>query len=316
MVRSLDPAFPPADRSMLRSLAPALPAPVTHATAPVAQATAAGARAARAGMSAALHPRNALSRARSLTDLIVRDEIIPAPRTSLNAPIGSTRRFAVVRVPLDELKEIRQRLGGSINDVVLAACTTGLRELLIERGDRLPTRGLRAMVPVNVRSAAQTLSLGNRLSSLFVNLPVALGGPAARHTRLVTGTRRLKRSDAAAGATAVIDLAAVAPPVVHGVIARSLYATRLFNVTITNVPGPQMPLYALGARLREVHPVVPLAADHTVGIAVFSYDGLVTFGVIADSESTPDIDVLAYGIENGIDELIRLSRGRTQLQAK
>jgi diacylglycerol O-acyltransferase / wax synthase len=105
----------------------------------------------------------------------------------------------------------------------------------------------------------------------------------------------------------MIDLAALAPPVVHATLARSLYATRLFNVTITNVPGPQIPLYAFGAQLREVHPVVPLAAFHSVGIAIFSYNGLVTFGVIADSESTPDIEVLTHGIEQGIDELLTLA---------
>lgn len=93
----------------------------------------------------------------------------------------------------------------------------------------------------------------------------------------------------------------------HAVIARSLYATRLFNVTITNVPGPQIPLYAHGARLREIHPIVPLAAEHAVGVAIFSYDGLVTFGVIADSESTPDIGVLVDGIEQGLEELEALT---------
>lgn len=104
----------------------------------------------------------------------------------------------------------------------------------------------------------------------------------------------------------MIDLAALAPPILHATPARSLYATRLFNVTITNVPGPQLPLYAFGAQLREVYPVVPLAAAHSVGIAIFSYNGLVTFGVIADSESTPDLAVLAYGIEEGIEELLAL----------
>ena len=109
----------------------------------------------------------------------------------------------------------------------------------------------------------------------------------------------------------MIDVAALAPPAMHAAIARSLYATRLFNVTITNVPGPQMPLYAFGARLREVHPIVPLAAEHAVGMAIFSYDGLMTFGLIADSESMPDLGVLAYGIEQGIEELLALATARS-----
>jgi WS/DGAT/MGAT family acyltransferase len=221
-------------------------------------------------------------------------------------PIGSTRRFAVVNRPLEEFKAIRREFGGSINDVVLAACTTGLRRLLLGRGEQLQRRGLRAMVPMNVRQSSERLMLGNRISSLFVDLPVTPEDARERHRLIVAATERLKSSSAATGAEAMIDLAALAPPVMHAALARSLYATRLFNVTITNVPGPQIPLYAFGALLREVHPVVPLAAAHSVGIAIFSYNGLVTFGVIADSASTPDIAVLEHGIEEGIDELLAL----------
>ena len=231
-------------------------------------------------------------------------------------PIGSTRRFAVVNRPLEEFKAIRRALGGSINDVVLAVCTTGLRRLLLgPRRAAPPRRGLRAMVPMNVRQSSERLMLGNRVSSLFVELPVATEDARERHRRIVAATERLKSSSAATGAEAMIDLAGLAPPVLHAALARSLYATRLFNVTITNVPGPQIPLYAFGAQLREVHPVVPLAAAHSVGIAIFSYDGLVTFGVIADRESTPDIEVLTDGIEEGIEELLALTSQASQAAA-
>jgi WS/DGAT/MGAT family acyltransferase len=273
---------------------------------PIAHAAQAGARVARAGLHAAGHPRESWERSRSLAELLVRDELIGAPHSSLNVPIGSTRRFAVVNLPLSEFKTIRRRLGGSVNDVVLAACTTGLRRLLLSRGEEPPRRGLRAMVPMNIRQSSERLMLGNRISSLFVDLPVAIEGGHERYKRIAAATARLKTSRAAGGAEAMLDLAALAPPVVHATLARSLYATRLFNVTITNVPGPQIPLYAHGARLREVHPVVPLAAVHTVGIAIVSCDGVVTFGVIADSESTPDIGVLTQGIRDGIDELLTL----------
>jgi len=299
--RTFVPRSSPANPSLTWPFAPRPPQSIAH----VAEA---GARVARAGLHAAAHPHEAWDRSRALADLIVRDELIGAPPTSLNGPIGSTRRFAVVNRPLDELKTIRRRLGGSINDVVLAACTTGLRRLFLARGEEPPHRGLRAMVPMNVRQDSERLALGNRISSLFVDLPVAVEGGHERHKRIARATRRLKSSDAATGAAAMLDLAALAPPVVHATLARSLYATRLFNVTITNVPGPQMPLYAHGALLREVHPVVPLAAAHSVGIAIFSYNGVITFGVIADSESTPDIDVLTDGIEQGIDELLALVR--------
>jgi diacylglycerol O-acyltransferase / wax synthase len=297
--RPLAPPRTLSDDSLLRSLVPSPPQPI-------ADVVHAGTRVAGAGVHAALHPREVLERSRSVAELIVRDELIGAPHTSLNVPIGSTRRFAAVNRPLSELKAIRNRLGGSINDALLAACTTGLRLLLLERGERPPSRGLRAMVPMNIRQSSERLALGNRVSSLFVDLPVAERAPHLRYRQIVAATERLKSSGAATGAEAVIDLAALAPPVVHATLARSMYATRLFNVTITNVPGPQIPLYAFGAQLRAVLPIVPLAAQHSVGIAIFSYNGLVTFGVITDSESTPDIDVLAHGIEEGIDELLTL----------
>jgi WS/DGAT/MGAT family acyltransferase len=296
------PIAAPSERYDGSLLAPFLPSP----PAALAQAAQAGAHAAWAGVHAALHPGEALARSRSLAELLVRDELIGAPHTSINVPIGSMRRFAVVNVPLAELKAIRAELGGSVNDAVLAACTTGLRRLLLARDEQLPERGLRAMVPMNVRQGHERLALGNRISSLFVELPVAEPLAHARYRQIADATARLKASRAADGGSLMLELAALAPPIVHATLARSLYANRLFNITITNVPGPQLPLYAFGARLREIHPVVPLAADHAVGIAIFSYDGLVTFGVIADSASTPDLGVLAYGIEEGIEELLAL----------
>jgi WS/DGAT/MGAT family acyltransferase len=296
----------PADNSVLRPFVPSPPQPI-------ASAAQAGARVARAGVHVALHPREALERSAALAELIVRDELVGAPHTSLNLPIGSTRRFAVVHRPLEDFKAIRRALGGSVNDVVLAVCTTGLRRLLLGRGEELQRRGLRAMVPMNVRQSSERLMLGNRVSSLFVELPVATEDAGERHRRIVAATERLKSSSAAAGAEAMIDLAALAPPVVHAALARSVYGTRLFNVTITNVPGPQIPLYAFGAQLREVHPIVPLAAGHSIGIAIFSYDGSLSFGVIADRESTPDIDVLAHGIEEGTEELLALVRDANHL---
>jgi diacylglycerol O-acyltransferase len=263
-----------------------------------------GAQAARAGLHAALHPREMLERSRRLAELLVRDELIAAPRTSLNAPIGATRRFLIVRASLPEIKAIGLALGGSVNDVVLAACTAGLSRLLVSRAEAPPQDGLRAMVPINVRAGAEDLALGNRVSSLFVDLPVAEVDAIARLGRIVKHTRHLKSSGAGLGATAMIDLAALAPPLLHAFLARSLYATRLFNLTITNVPGPQVPLYALGARLREIHPLVPLAAEHTVGIAIFSYNGTMVLGLSADRDSTSDLQVLADGIEDGFAELL------------
>jgi len=282
----------------------------------IVQATRAGARAAGAGVHAVTHPKDAFHRSRAAAELVVRDELIGAPRTSLNVPIGQARRFAVVRASLAELKAIGHSLGGSLNDAALAACAAGFRSLLLARGEEPPSRGLRAMVPVNIRSdSSDGIELGNRVSSLFVELPVAEDDGRARLQRIVDTTRRLKASGAADGAAMIIDVGAIAPPAAHrAALARTEFSTRLFNVTITNVPGSPRPLYALGAPLREVYPVVPLAAEHAVGVAIFSYNGLVTFGINADRDSTPDLDVLATGIAQGIDQLRALvpksKRGR------
>ena len=278
-------------------------APVPDAVSDLARA---GTRAARAGLHAALHPREAFERSRSLAELIVRDELIAAPRTSINAPIGAVRRYTVVRASLPELKEIGRQFGGSVNDVLLALCTAGLRRLLLSRADSLPQAGLRAMVPMNLRDDSERLALGNRVSSLFVELPVAEPDALARLLTIAADTSRLKESGAAVGAAAIIDLAGLAPPLLHASLARSLYATRLFNLTITNVPGPRIPLYALGAPMREVHPFVPLAAEHTLGIAIVSYDERIVLGLCADRDSTPNLDVLREGIEDGLCELREL----------
>lgn len=262
-----------------------------------------GARAASGSVHAALHPRDTLERSRALAELIVRDELMASPGTSLNVPIGATREYAVVRAPLAETKAIAHALGGSVNDIMLAACTTGLARLLVSRREAPPHEGLRAMVPMNVRRASEELALGNRISSLFVDLPVAEVDSFARVRTIIERTSKLKASGAALGAATMLDLAALAPPVLHATVAHSLYATRLFNLTITNVPGPRAELSALGAPLREVFPLVPLAASHTVAIATFSYAGQLVLGVNADRDSTPDLRVLVDGIEEGFAEL-------------
>jgi diacylglycerol O-acyltransferase / wax synthase len=283
-----------------RSLRSRLPRP----PAAIVQAAQAGVQAASAGLHAAQHPKDALERSRALAEMIVHDQLIGSPQTSLDVPIGQTRRFAVVHIPLAELKAIRHELVGSVNDVVLAACTTGLRRLLLKRGEELPPRGLRAMVPMSIRDESGRFALGNRVTSLFVDLPVAEADARTRLKEITASTLRLKSSSAAEGPTTLLDLAALAPPVVlHAALARTQFTTRLFNVTITNVPGSQRPLYAFGSVLREIYPVVPLAARHSVGIAVFSYNGLVTFGISADCESTPDLEALADGIDGGLQEL-------------
>ena len=269
----------------------------------VGQASTAAAGVVGAGLHAARHPRQAFDRSRGLAELLVRDEVIGAPATSLNTPIGQTRRYAIVRATLDELKAIGHARGGSLNDAALAACAAGLRRLLLNRGETVPAQGLRAMVPINLRNE-DSGTLGNHVSSLFVDLPVASADPAVRLEEIVATTQRLKHSSAPAAARSLVDLGETAPPLaLRATLARTVLSRRLFNVTITNVPGPRQPLYAFGARMLELHPFVPLAADHTVGVAIFSLGDVVVFGLSADCVAVPDLDVLAVGIEDGLEEL-------------
>src|SRR5208283_1403728 len=184
-----------------------------------------------------------------------------------------------------------------------------LRALLESRGEALPAEGLRAMVPMNVRSAGEHLALGNQISSLFLELPVAQADPVRRYRETVARSESLKSAgQQAAGSAAVLELTGLAPPVIHATIAQALYATRLFNVTITNVPGPQQTLYAFGAPLREIHPLVPLAAERAVGVAALSYDGNVFFGVVADRDTVPDLEVMLNALGASVQELLSAAR--------
>ncbi len=260
-------------------------------------------RGARAGIGAALHPRASLDRLRAAMELIVREELIAAPRTSLNGEMSGTRRYAVVRVPLADVMAARTALGGTVNDVVLAVCAGGLRHLLLSRGDALPT-GLRAQVPVNLRGEDREHALGNELTSLFVELPVDEPDPIVRHRRVRDTATQLKAGSQKAGGSTIVNLADMGPPIAGALLAQSMFGgPRMFNLTITNVPGPRRRLYALGAPLVEVLPLVPLFAGHAVGIAVVTYAGQMVFGLNADRLAAADVDVLAGGIEQSLAEL-------------
>lgn len=267
---------------------------------------------ARAAADIARHPEQLLelaSRARAVAGVLVRDELIAAPKSSLNPPIGATRRFSALRFALDDFKEIKTSLGGTVNDVALALCAGGLRSLLLHRGDELPAAGLRGQIPVNMRPAADELALGNRLTSLFIPLHVAESDPLERYRRTVRSAEALKHGSQAAGARALIELTGLAPPGLHVHLAQSLFDVRLFNLTVTNVPGPKHTLYSFGAPMLELLPLVPLFARHSVGIAIFSYDGGIVIGLNADRDTVPDLEVLANGIQQSFAELKQLTRG-------
>lgn len=278
-----------------------------HPPGPVGQMTDLGLAAARGGAHALRHPRQALDGWAGMIDLLVREEAIPAPSSSLNVPIGATRRIAAVHLELQELKRIRSALGGTVNDVVLCSAAGALRELLLARGEDPPGQGLRAMVPVNIRGDGDDGKLGNKVSSLFIDLPVAEADPLRRYELLVAGTAKHKSSGQARAASTLTGLTEFAPPVLHSGLARSLFAKRLFNVTITNVPGSPGRVFAFGAPMVDVVPIVPLAAEHALGIAVVSYAGGMTYGVCADRATVPDLDVLTDGIVNSVRELAMLA---------
>ena len=286
---------------------PALPhwIPAHRFTAAVKGATGAALDAA----GAALHPRATAHRIVAAANVALRDELNAAPHTTLNERLGTDRELRALRLSLDEAKAVKNALGGTVNDVVLAGVTGGLRALLQHRGEQLPQQGLRAMVPMNVRAAQEHgAELGNKITSLFVDLPVAEPDPEERYAKIAATTEKLKHSSAPEGAGGIVAGAALAPPVLHALFARSLFGTRLFNLTVTNVPGPQQTLYAFGAPLKTIYPLVPLAAEHAVGIAIASYDGQLCFGINADRDSVPDVDVLAEGIVASLAELQRLAR--------
>ena len=243
-------------------------------------------------------------------DVLLRDEVVGAPHTSLNDPIGGKRHLETCRISLEEVKQVKRSLGGTVNDVVLAAAAGGLRRLMLGRDEPLPEAGVRAMVPMNVRRADEHNARGNRISSLFVNLPVAVDDPLERYYATVQEAEGLKSGHQAEGSSAIVDLAAHAPPALHTFLARSLFATRLFNVTITNVPGPQVSLYAFGSALEEIWPLVPLAAEHAVGLAVLSYDGQLFFCLNADHATVPDAEALVAGIEQSVAELATIAAVR------
>jgi diacylglycerol O-acyltransferase len=230
----------------------------------------------------------------------------PAPANPLNAPIGRQRRFGTSAGALDDYKAIRKEHGGTVNDVILAVVTGGLRRWMTTRGEPvLAAATVRALVPVSVRARGTGGNVGNQISGLFVNLPVGEADPVARLKVVSAAMAGHKGSGQAIGASALIGLVGLATPTVHSMGARltSSMSSRMFNVIVTNVPGPQFPLYAMGARMRDIYPVVPLAKGQAVSIGISSYDGGVFYGLNADRDAMGDVDVLAGAIGESLDEL-------------
>jgi WS/DGAT/MGAT family acyltransferase len=228
---------------------------------------------------------------------------LSAPASPFNVEIGPYRRFEWVPADLDELKRIKNAAGATVNDVVLAVVAGALGRYLRSHGHSTQELELRAMVPISVRAADEHGALGNRVSSFMAPLPVWCSDPLER-LRLVSETMGdLKHSKQAVGATMMTELTDFAPPTIAGQAARLQSAQRFFNLVVTNVPGPQFPLYLMGRKLEAIYPMVPLARRQAVCFGIMSYDGAVNFGLIGDYDGMRDLDVLAADLEASIAEL-------------
>jgi WS/DGAT/MGAT family acyltransferase len=228
---------------------------------------------------------------------------LAAPASPFNVEIGPYRRFATVRTDLAELKRIKNLAGGTVNDVVLAAVAGALGRYLRQHGHSTHSLELRAMVPISVRTADEQGALGNRVSSFMAPLPVWCDDPAER-LRLVSETMGdLKQSKQAVGATLMTELADFAPPTIAGQAARLQSRQRFFNLVVTNVPGPQFPLYLLGRELEAIFPMVPLAQRQAVCFGIMSYNGQVNFGLIGDYDAIADLEALGNDLEASLAEL-------------
>jgi WS/DGAT/MGAT family acyltransferase len=238
---------------------------------------------------------------------------IGAPSTPFNVEIGPHRRFAWVRAELDDLKRVKNELGGTVNDVILAAVAGALGRYLRDRGHAVDGLEIRAMVPVSVRTADQKGALGNRVSSMMAPLPVWCEDPAERLRLVNAAMGDLKSSKQAMGASLMTQLADFAPPTIANQAARLQSRQRFFNLVVTNVPGPQIPLYLMGRRMDRIFPMVPLAKRQALCVGIMSYDGGVNFGLIGDYDAMADLDQLGGDLEKSLDELIGAAGGRGSL---
>jgi WS/DGAT/MGAT family acyltransferase len=269
--------------------------------------------AARAGLvgatrtvEALTRPKAALSRAREVGEGVGEMAwalMNPAPATPLNVAIGPHRRYRAVEGDLATFKRIKDAFGGTVNDVVLAVVTASLREWLRSRGVRTEGLELRALVPVSTRQKDEQGQLGNRLTAMRGPLPVYVDDPVQRLTLIREAMKDLKESKQALGAQAISDVQNFAPPTILAQASRLTFSTRLFNLLVTNVPGPQFPLYFRGRRMERAFPIAFLPQDHALAIAILSYDGAVNFGLIGDHDALPDLKLIADGIAA---EIVRL----------
>jgi diacylglycerol O-acyltransferase len=227
----------------------------------------------------------------------------PAPPSPYNRPIGPHRRFTWVRANLRDLKAIKDSMGGTINDVVLATVAGALGRHLRRRGHNTDGLELKAMVPVSVRQDLERGALGNKVAAMMAPLPVWCQEPVARLDLVREELKGLKSGGQAVGAQVLTDLSGFAPSTIMNQASRLMSRQRFFNLVVTNVPGPQFPLYLLGRRMLEPFPMVPLAKNQAIGVALLSYDGAINFGVVGDYDLLWDLDEFAGDLRESLAEL-------------
>jgi diacylglycerol O-acyltransferase / wax synthase len=240
----------------------------------------------------------------------VANKLLPSRETSLNGSIGPHRRWTSAHASLADVKLVRRSLGGTINDVVLAAITRGFRELLVSRSELGEGRPVRTLVPVSVRAEHERGVFNNRVSAVFVDLPVGREDPVARLAEIREQMDGIKESRGALAGERLVELSGFAPPMLLAAGQRLAISIpqQSINTAATNVPGPQHPLYFAGRRLLESAPFIPVLGSVRTVIGIFSYDGHLYFGITGDYDSVPDIDVLRRGIEAGVEELVAAAR--------
>jgi WS/DGAT/MGAT family acyltransferase len=240
----------------------------------------------------------------------VATKLFPPRETSLNGSIGPHRRWTSTHASLADVKLVRRSLGGTINDVVLAAITRGFRDLLVSRSELVEGRPVRTLVPVSVRAEHERGAFNNRVSAVFVDLPVGREDPVARLAEIREQMDGIKESKGALAGERLVELSGFAPPMLLAAGQRLAVSIpqQSVNTATTNVPGPQHPLYFAGRRLLESAPLIPVLGSVRTVIGIFSYDGHLYFGITGDYDSVPDIDVLRRGIESGVEELVTAAR--------
>jgi WS/DGAT/MGAT family acyltransferase len=231
----------------------------------------------------------------------------PAPATPLNVDIGPARRYVGVPGRLDDFKLVKDAFGGTINDVALSVTTGALREFLLSRGVRVDGLVLQALVPVWDRTADEHGNFANEVAEMRVPLPVYIEDPLVRLRHVSGAMQAGKDSKETRGFKFLLDTQRFTPPRILAITARLIFTTRLFNLVVTNIAGPELPLYALGRRMERMFPVVLLPRRHALVVGIVSYEDGMDFGLLGDHEALPDLDVIGSAITSELYRLVSLA---------